>query len=332
MSDAPITIQADGRIRLLAAVLALTTWPFQEQDQQQHDIHPHAKATRDYLLPAENHPAVTAMQNLMEAGHALDAIFSYSACLEWPALDVRAEAVPEWASKDWATHLRDFMEASRLSSLWERDAAAWEDARQQATRALSTGQPVEFLTRFFGPLEVKPVFQPNLAFPTGRALGFRRGDEIVCVCPPRIAYGFNPPWPYDDDPAATYADALATYARVLLREYLDRHPERAEAARQDKLPVPNAFRARFPDWFDQFAVLFTNGLTALFLEETFGEREAKSFVVMVQKAHGFDVMPSVLGVLKRYLDGQAVGRFGQFADYLSVFSRTLSVAEKLRGM
>ncbi len=331
MSESPITIQVDDRIRLLSAVLSLTTWPIQEQAYKPHGVHTHAKATRAHLAALEDHPAVLSMQELLETDLTLGAIFSYTACLDWPDLQ-GGGAIPAWAPQPWPDQLRDFMQAAKLNDLWARDAHLWEMAVDEADIALSTGNPLDILQRFFGPLDAKLIFQPNLCYPSSEALGFRCGETLVCVCPPRIAWGNNPPWPYDDDPAATYADALGTYAKILLQEYLDRHPREAEMAQQARLPVPNTFRARYPDWFDQFAVLFVSGLTAIFLEETFGQPEAQAYTVMAHKAHGFELLPSVVNVMEHYLGEREAGKHKSFAEYMPAFCKSLRIAEKLKKL
>jgi hypothetical protein len=332
MTQSSIIVQVDDRIRLMAALLSMTTWPFQEQDRQPHDVHAHAKATRLYLKDAEEHPAVLTMQELMEAGRSLDELFCYGTCLTWPNVRARGTDAPEWAPREWSAQIRDFTYSTRIRDLWERDKAAWDAAEEQVRRALSGGDPSAFLARFFGPTDVELVFQPNLAFPTDRALVLQRPDEVICVCPPRIAWGHNPPWPFDDDPANTYADAMLKYAAVFLREYLARHPRETAAIQSAKLPVPNTFRARHPEWLDRFAVLFTNGLAAIFLEETFGEKEAASFVLMAHKEHGFEVLESVVDVLRRFLEGHKQGKYEEFADYMPVFPRTLNIAVSMRNV
>jgi hypothetical protein len=100
------------------------------------------------------------------------------------------------------------------------------------------------------------------------------------------------------------------------------------AAQSGKLPVPDDFRARYPDWFDQFAVIFVGGITAIFLEQVFGEQEAASFILMEHKSRGFKVLPNTVKVLQHYLEERQNGRFTEVADFLPAFRHSLSVAEK----
>ena len=330
MSERPITVQIDNRIRLMSSILAMTTWPIEEQAYHPHGIHAHAKATRAYLAQAEDHPAVHTMQELKETGLSLDEIFGYTACLNWPGLRARGATLPKWAPKGWSAQMRDFMHSNRVRDLWEQDEQAWKEAEEQANRALAKGDPHGLLARFFGPLDLELAFQPNLCFPTNETLGFKHGKKLVCICPPRVAWGNNPPWPYDDDPPATYAETISSYAKVLLAEYLKKHPKETEQAKSGDLPVPNAFRARYPEWFDQFAVIFVSGVTAIFLEDTFGKPEADAYIVIAHKAHGFKVLPTVVDVLNRYLEGHSEGKYSAFAEYMPVFSKTLRIAERIK--
>jgi hypothetical protein len=333
MSGGQINVILDDRIRLLSGLLALTTWPLEEQSTRPHGVHAHVKATRSYLKEFEDHGAVALMQELLESGLTLDTIFSYIACLDWPGLRARAASRPEWGPKEWPAQMRDFMHASRIKTLWENDAETWMGAVESAKQALEKGEPLNFLTRFFGSPHADLAFQPNLSFPTSRTLGFRWDKRLVCVCPPHIAWGNNPPWLYNEDSAGTMREAFTSFAQVLLRELLLANPDVVETAKAGgDLPVPNTFRANYPDWVDQFVVLVVSGATALFLDETYGAAESKAYMMMAHKAHGFEALSSVTDVLKRYLDGQAEGKYGTFLDYMPVFRNGLRVAERLRNM
>jgi hypothetical protein len=331
MSDSPITVRVDDRIRLLSAVLAMTTWPEQEQDRQPHGVHAHARMTRAHLTEDEYHPAVLSMQELLEASLPLDTIFSFASYLNWPGVRARG-GVPKWASKEWPAQIRDFLHRTRLRNLWEEETGIWNRAVEESGKALADCNPLDLLSKFFGPLPVELVFQPNLCYPTDQSVGFRWDKSIVAISPPRIAWGNNPPWPYDDDIPATCQDAFGVYARVLLREYLKGHPEPVEQAQRIRLPVPNVFRAQNPDWNDQFSVIFISGATAIFLEQTFGEAESKAYVMMTHKAHNFTVLPSVINVLRHYLAEHERGKYGSFAEFIPTFCKGLRVTEQLKKL
>jgi hypothetical protein len=325
-----ITVEIDNRVRLLSALLSLTTWPEQEQGFKPHGIHAHAKSTRQYLAEAEYHPAVIGMQEALESGESLSDVFRYSCALNWPGLRLRGRDGPQWASPDWPAHIRDFAHSMRIDELWHRDRTAWTSAVEEAQRALEPGDPVTFLSRFFGPLDVQLIFVPNLCYPTSETLGFRDGKRLVAICPPPIAWGTNPPWPYDDNPGDTPRDAIGTYTRVLLRELLAANPEETDVARKTKLPVPNTFRARYPDWIDQFQHLFVSGVTVLYLQATFGSVESDAYLLMTNKTHGSEVVSSVAEILGKYLESQAQGKYVTFIEYLPAFLKSLRIAEKLK--
>jgi hypothetical protein len=318
-------------VRTLATLLALTTWPEQEQAYKPHGVHAHAKAVRNALGKLENHPAVIQMQEALESGRGLDEIFSFINALSWPGMRARSADLPGWCPEDWASNLRDFVNANRVRDVWEHDKSAWLDAEEQARTALASGgDPGDLLGRFFGSQSIDFVFQPNLCYPTADTIGFRAGKSLMCICPPPVAWGNNPPWPYDDNPAETYREAFSTYARVLVREFFGSHPEAATVVRHSKLPVPNTFLARYPDWFDQFSVLLVSGLTALALRQSYNAQEEAAYVVMAHKAHGFQILPAVVDVLRHYVEEQAARKYVNFADYLPAFFNALRVAERMK--
>jgi hypothetical protein len=150
MAASTITIRIDDRIRLLSTLLALTTWPEQEQAFHPHGVHAHAKAVRTALATAEEHPAVLTMQELMETKYDLGTLFSYSACLSLPGFRARSADIPAWAPDDWAIQLRDFAHAYRVRDVWEKDKNAWKEAEAQARRALEGHDPLPLLGQFFG--------------------------------------------------------------------------------------------------------------------------------------------------------------------------------------
>jgi hypothetical protein len=326
-----ISVRIEDRVRMMSTLLALTTWPEQEQAFKPHGVHVHCRNLRAALAAAENHSAVVIMQELMEAGYSFDQLFTYTNAVSWPGIRAHADQVPAWAPADWSVQMREFMHSYRVKDAWEKDKAAWAQAQEQAEKALETGDPADLLGQFFGPLDLEWHFSPNLSYPTAETIGFRNGKQIIAVCPPPVAWGNNPPWPYDDNPADTYRDAFSTYARVLLNEFLSANPESRELIQNNKLPVPNTFLARYPDLLDQFSVVFIGGMTTVALEQTHGKAEAASYTMMAHKAHGFQILPAVVDVLNHYSAERAAGKYQTIRDYLPSFFNTLRVAAKLKG-
>jgi hypothetical protein len=314
-----ITVRIDDRIRLLSTVLAQTTWPVQEQEVKKYGIHAHARALMAMLGDAENHPAVKTMQELLGTVRGLDEIYTYIDCLSWPDLRVDASKVPAWASPQWGAQLKAFFSAHFVAEVWEKDQAAWDQAAQAAEHALEKSNPAELLSLIFGPVTDTLIFQPNLSFPTADTIGLRMGGELIAVCPPHIAWGNNPPWPYDNDPAATNRMALGAYARALLWEFFRAQPDAAALVERASLPVPEAIKERFPDWFDQFAVLFIDGLLAISTRELYGQPEASGFIMMEKKAHGFEALPKVVEALTGYVEACRSSGAGDLKAYLPEF-------------
>jgi hypothetical protein len=323
-----ITVRIDDRVRLLAAILSLTDWPQREQADKPHGVHAHARATQRFLADFADHPAVHSTQDLLNAGYALELLLGFAAYLNWPELDVPG-ARPEWAPHWWPSQIRDFYWASGLQVFWGKETPVWEQAIREAEHAFPASlDMLGLLEEFFGPRNVHLVFHPNLCYPTDRPIGFQRNNELVCVAPPPIAWGDNPPWPYDDDPAWACATAFGTYARTLLKAYLKAHPRETERARSGHLPVPEDFRKQHPDWFDQFALIFVDGVTAVFLGSTLGKAEADAFILMEHKAHVFAILPAAVGALQTYLADHKAGRYGEFADFLPTFHESLQAPGK----
>src|SRR6185436_4896188 len=136
MSKSTITVRVDDRIRMMSTLLALTTWPEQEQAMHPHGTHAHARAVRDALAHAEEHTAAMTMQDMLESGLTLDTVFSYVNVLSWPGIRARTGELPDWAPEAWSTQMRDFMHANRVTAIWDKDKKAWAEAEQQATHAL----------------------------------------------------------------------------------------------------------------------------------------------------------------------------------------------------
>lgn len=330
MSASSIIVQIDDRIRLLSAILALTTWPEQEQAEKPHGVHVHARTTRTFFSEAENHLAVVIMQELLESAQPLSAIFGVASCLHWNGVELVCVDPPAWMPRQWPSYLQDFAIEYDPQPLWQRDHAAWDSAQQEAIRALEPGDPRAMLEALFGPVAADLVFQPNLCYPTADTLGYRHQNQLIAISPPPIAWGTNPPWPYDDNPADTAREAFSAYTRILVREHLDAHPAELEAARKIELPVPNTFRVHHPHWFDQFAVLFVSAATALYLREHYGKAEADAYTMMIHKANGFQALPTAIDVMERYFEAHAAGKVKLFAEYLPTFTNSFRVAEKLK--
>lgn len=324
-----VTVRLDDRIRLMSAVLAATNWPEQAQRRRPHGTHAHARATVRWVAEHRDHPAVRALQGLLDDGAPLEAVFAYVLCLNWPSLEPIPGMEARWAPPHWAGQLRAFYEQTGLSAWWQSEDAVWQAALHQARRVFSQVAFRPFLERMLETVPEHLVFIPNISQPTDREIGLHLGDELVCIAPPRLAWGDSPPWPYDDDPAHVYRAALTQYGRTVLLPYLRAHADRLAAAAAVPLPVSDQFRAAHPSWEEQFVVLFVSAAVAIYLEDYVSKREANAYVLMAHKAHGMTVLPGAVSVVRRYLNERAAGRYATLLDFLPVFPKQLRVANRI---
>ena len=170
---------------------------------------------------------------------------------------------------------------------------------------------------------------PNISYPSDCEVGIRLDGELFCVVPPRIAWGDNEPWPFDEDPAHIFRGMLSVYGRLLMVSYLRQKAAEVAPLASKPLPVEDSFKETHPTWSDQFTELFVSGAVAIFLEKTINPQEAKAYILMENKVHGVTILPSVVSVLKRYLSEHNEGRFAQLSDFLPTFGKHLRVAKRV---
>lgn len=322
-----ITVRLDDRVRLISAVLAATDWPLKSQDRRPHGTHAHSRMTRKFLEPVKDHSAVQSMQGLLNSGAPLEAMFTFALTLTWP--DLETPEVPGWVPPNWLGQLRDFYGESRLAEWWKNEETAWESAHSESRHVFAnvTFKPV--LERFFGAVDETLVFVPNISYPTDAEVTVRYNNELVCIAPPRLAWGDSPPWPFDEDAGYIHRTSLAQFSRILLHGYLRNHAETVAAASETPLPVSDQFRSKYPSWQEQFTTLFTAALSALYLEEHLSKAETNAYVLMERKMHGMTSLPGMISVLRRYLTAHEEGKYKELVDFLPVFPKQFKVAAKI---
>ena len=323
MTERKVQVRIDNRVRLVSAVLSATNFPSTEQ----FPPHQHARHTMKRVLEFSHHPAVAGAQVLLDQGAPLEALFTYALKLTWP--DLEAVQSPRWVPPKWNEHLRGFYEATELAELWNESDESWEKARSESQAVLDKVDFYNFLMPFVGQVVEQLVFMPNISYPISRAIGVRVGGEILTLCPPREAWGDSPPWPFSSDPAHIYSTALAEYARLLMLSYLRQHAADVAPVAHKPLPVSDAFRAKYPNWGDQFTELFVSGIVALFLEQAISKQEAKSYVLLQRKVKGLHIVPGVVSVLRRYMRDYNSDKYESFIKYLPNFPGHLRVAKTI---
>ncbi len=268
-THADVLVQINDNIRLLASLLALTDHPQQAQQRKPHGTHAHARACQKQLAPYAAHEAAMQLQRLLDQGVPLEAIFTRA--LSSP---VETDPAPEWLPPRWDEHLMQFERDAALAAWWRAEVGAWEQSREQIARVFDGLVLKPFFKPFFGDVRQRLIVMPNIAYPTNTTLALRGGTDLVCVIPPRVAWGDNPPWPFDEDPAHVYGAAVNAFARLLMLD--------CPLANDDRLHTR--------------AQLVTAGLVALFLEDQLSGSEAKAYALMQRKVNGIDVQPAVDGL------------------------------------
>jgi hypothetical protein len=328
MTDQPeVSVKLDDRIRLMSALLAATDFPEKAQERKPHGTHAHARATSKYLSDFKQHEAVQMLQNLLDQSAPLEAMFTLIMHLKWPELD--ANPLPRWVPPRWPTAIREFYMQAQLEKWWRKEAVVWDKSAEESTRMFANVSFKGFLKPFVGDIEDRFTFIPNVSYPTDSEIGIRMGRELICIAPPRLAWGDSPPWPFDEDPMHIYRAALSQFGRLLMVTYLRGNAERVAEAAQNELPVSDQFKAMYPAWEEQFTNLFVSGAVVMYLEDHVSQAEANAFVLMEKKARGMDILPGVVSVLRRYEQELEAGRYKDLLDFLPVFPRQLRVAKRI---
>lgn len=329
VQEQDVTVRLDDRIRLMSAVLAATNWPDKAQEHQPHGTHVHARSTTRYLKEHSRHPAVLALQNLLDQGAPLEAVYTFGLCLNWPDLQLQLPTLPGWIPPGWLGHLRDFIRQTAITDWWAQEDRLWQKSLEESRKMFHDIAFKPFLKPFMGDIPEDLVFFPNISYPTHQEIGIRLGRELVCIAPPRLAWGDSPPWPFDEDPVHIYRAALSQYGRLLLITFLRAHSDRLTDARAIPLPVSDQFSATHPSWDEQFTALFVSAAVAIYLEDHISKSEADAYVLMARKTQGMTILPGTISVLRRYLAEQEAGRYQSMIDFLHIFPKQLRVAKRI---
>jgi hypothetical protein len=327
----PILIRVDDRMRLISAALSATRYPELAQQRQKHGVTLHARGTRKWLAEYADHPAVKALQMLLNRGITLEHVFGYGMRLTWPHLHNAADT-PAWVPPGWNAALMHFFQASKLAEWWAEEDEAWQQCVRHLTEIFDRVNIEQFLRPFFGAFPESLVVLPNISYPTDQNVAITANRELIAIIPPRRAWGDSAPWPYDNDPVYVYQEALRAYIKLLLYADFVRHRDMIAGISERALPVGEKFAAHHPTWTEQMVSLLTAGLVALFLEEALDAREARAFVHMAQKVEGLSILSQVVTLLKRYQEEQRNGKYTALIEYLPIFVKQLRVARTLAAL
>lgn len=322
-----ILVKIDDRVRLMAALLAATDFPQREWERHPHGTHMHARTTRKHVAPFAAHPAVVIAQHLLDDGVPLESLFGLA--LSFDAETFTVESSPAWLPSAFLPHLRDFLYAADLISLWQ-DEPAWDIGLSAIQQVLGNAHIRDFMRPFLGEISETLVFLPNLCFPTDREVNVRVGGQLVVIAPPRVAWGESPPWEYKDDPAHLIRAAILGYSELLMSPYLARHADALVNVSKTPLPLNEPLLAQFPTWAAQFNAVFGVAAVAMYLEDYMNKREAEAYALLERKTRGIDILPAAISVLRRYQAEYATGKYKEIGDLLPVFPMQLKVARRLK--
>lgn len=330
MDRRQVVVRIDDRVRLMSAVLAATNYPDKAQERKRHGTHLHARGTRKAVSEHTHHPAVQALQGLLDQNVPLNSIFSYALRLTWPMLTV--EDMPRWVPLRWNEQLKHFYEVTNLAKWWQDEDENWTIPLRQLRDSFNKVDLHAFLEPFVGPIVETFVFMPNVSYPTDENMGMRLGGELIAIVPPPLAWGDSPPWPYKDDEALAYRAALAEYSRIMMEAYMRQHEGMFNSLADKPLPVDDKYAQKHPTWQDQFIGLFTGAVTYMFLEDCVSTLEAKSFMQQMQKVENVTILASIVSIFRRYLEENKAGRYPTFAEFLPQFPKQLRVAKTITAL
>jgi hypothetical protein len=322
-----VIVRLDDRIRLISALLAATTWPEKSQERQPHGTHAHARTTRKYLDPYRSHEAVQGLQSLLDQGAPLEAMFTLAMQMSWPDLEMKTP--PRWMPPNWNIHLKDFYAKSNLADWWRKEDIPWQKSISESLKMFGNVKFKTFLKPFLGEIQENFVFVPSISYPTDQEVGIRVGSELICIAPPRLAWGDSPPWPFDEDPAHIYRASISQYGRLLLLAYLRANAEKITEAINTPLPVSDQFKVTYPTWEEQFTGLFVAAAVAIYLEDYVSKAEANAYLLMERKVRGMSDLPGTISVLRRYLQELENGRYQELVDFLPIFPKQLRIAKRI---
>lgn len=277
MSEVSITI--DERGRLITAVLAASNWPEQEQAQQTHAVHPHAKQTRHFVRPFHDHAAVVTANDLLANGVAIDDLFTAALRCQWPDLSPQ-EALPTSIPLDWITALADFArETAVITSFWPAHEDVWHEAVTDLQTIYHQNHLPEFVGRLTGqPLSKDIAVMPNLVYPALQSILAETDETLYLLLPLPKAVGESPPWPFREGPDWVLAEACERLVAYALA---------------DRLGKVGANREQ----------LTTRAAITLFLEEALGEAEAMSYMVRCKRQFNLPSLPLAVAQLREFMRG-----------------------------
>lgn len=209
-----IQISIDPRVQLATAVFTLSNWPQIEQKQLPHAVHGHAKQVRHLLQGYEEETAVSLLNQALENGASLDALFSAAMRCQWPDFKIN-ESFSADVPNSWATALANFGNDTNMGAAFGTEfGEVWQEAVTQLTAVFHESPLHSFLEQLMGKTIPSITIMPTLLYPALTAVMATTKANWLLLLPPPKAVGESPPWPYDEDSGwvvATVCKKLLTH-------------------------------------------------------------------------------------------------------------------------
>lgn len=210
-----LSVEIDERLRLLTAVLAISDWTVEEQNQLTHAVHPQAKQVRQFAQSFVDHPAVIGVNEALLNGVELVDLFSAALRCTWPDFSPQEELPHLLKIKNWLQSLADFTAQTAVATeFWPQHTAVWQEAQAALEQIFSAGDLLAALAQLGDVADTAVTLMPNLVFPMLSPVVANSDDALTLLLPPPKAVGESPPWPFDEDPGwvvATVTEQLVPY-------------------------------------------------------------------------------------------------------------------------
>lgn len=201
-----IHIGSSDQVRLVGVALAASNWPEQEQTGLRHAVHPHAKATRQWVQPFSQQEAIGQLNEMLASGRSL--------------AEVYARGLRE---VDWLVGFGQ--ETAVAADFWPLHEEVWQTAVSELHHIIDTAKLASFLQRLVRHSQL-PALQvhPNLLYPALTPVLAVTETSWHLLLPPPKAVGESPPWPYAEDPGWVVAQLCQALLPQMLGVGQDQTP------------------------------------------------------------------------------------------------------------
>lgn len=277
MSELPIEVSIDDRVRLAMAVLAATDWPEREQAQETHAVHQHSKQTRQFVREHRNHAAVAGLNSALADGAMLTDVFSAVLRHSWPNFRPVEPLPDRLRDSTWVNAMADFYRVTAIADFWQEHAAHWEEAKEDLVAVFAESRLVTFLNQ----LRQRPAARaiavvPSIVYPMLAPVLATTASRLCLILPPAKAWGESPPWPFGEDPAWVVAQTCWHLTAHFMASDL-------------------------PGLTPTNQALLRHAAVVLCLEQEFDDAEAMAYLVRSKKEQHLPQLPGVTESLRSYL-------------------------------